>query len=153
MSWAPAAEEVAMLRLSLCSLMVLALACAPYETVGTRTYLGYSVGVSNAPPPPSYQVVFVQEPSLMLVPGTSVYVVENSGYDVFRYGGYTYLSSGGYWYRSQGYNRPFRVVDVRSVPQPVLTVPGDRWKKRWTYARDDHRWKHRGRDRNRDRDD
>lgn len=139
-----------MLRLSFCSLMLLVLACAPYETVGSRTYLGFSVGVTNAPPPP--RVVFVEEPLLMLVPGTSVYVIENSGYDAFRYGDYVYLSSGGYWYRSRGYAQPFRVVDVRSVPRAVLTVPGDRWKHRTAYGRDDYRRKHWDRDRNRDRD-
>jgi len=142
-----------MLRLSFCSLMWLALSCAPYQTVGSSTYYGFSIGVSNAPPPP--RVVFVEEPSLMLVPGTSVYVVENSRYDVFRYGGYTYLSSGGYWYRSRGHGHPFRVWDVRKVPRAVLTVPGDRWKNRSAYARDDHRRKEwvRDRDRDRDRDD
>lgn len=137
-----------MLRLSFCSLMVLALSCAPHETVGPRTYMGFSVGVSNAPPPP--RVLFVEEPSLVLVPGTSVYVIENSSYDVFRYGGNVYLSSGGYWYRSRGYGQPFRVVDVRSVPRAVLTVPGDRWKQRSAYARDDHRRKRWVRDRDRD---
>jgi len=140
-----------MLRLSFCSLMLLVLSCAPYETVGSSTYFGFSIGVSSAPPPP--RVVFVERPSLVLVPGTSVYVIENSGYDVFRYGSHLYLSSGGYWYRSRGYGQPFRVCDVRSVPRAVLTVPGDRWKHRSAYARDDHRGRHRGRGRDRDRDD
>ena len=131
-----------MSRLSFCALMLLALSCAaPYETVGPR----------YAPPPP--RVVFVEQPSYVVVPGTAVYVVENSNYDVFRYGESLYLSSGGFWYRSRGYGQPFRVVDVRNVPRSVLMVPGDRWKNRSAYSRHELRGRHRDRDRDRDRDD
>jgi hypothetical protein len=88
--------------------------------------VGFSIGISNAPPPP--RVVFVDEPQVVIVPGSSVYVVQNTDYDVFRYGGYFYLSSGGYWYRSRSYSEPFTVCDVRRVPRTVLTVPSQHWK-------------------------
>lgn len=139
-----------MSRLSLSVLMLLALSCTPYESVGSSTYFGFSLGVSSAPPPP--RVVLVERPALMVVPSTSVYVIENTGYDVFQYGSFLYLSSGGYWYRSRGYGQPFQVVDVRRVPRAVLTVPGNHWKHRSAYARDDHRGRNRDRDRDRYRD-
>ncbi|MBI1795880.1 MAG: hypothetical protein HYR74_02400 [Candidatus Eisenbacteria bacterium] len=109
-------------------LILLVLSCAPYETVGTRTYFGFSIGIENAPPPP--RVIVVDEPSLVAVPGTSVYVIENSDYDVFRYGTYFYVASGGYWYRASDYNGPYMTCDVRSIPRAVLTVPPERWKHR-----------------------
>lgn len=124
-------------------LMVFTLSCTPYETVGSGTYLGFTVGVANAPPPP--RVVFVERPAYAIVPGTSVYVIENSGYDIFQYGDYYYLSSGGYWYRARSYGGPFLVVDARRVPRAVLTVPSERWKR--------HPYLQRGeRDRDRDED-
>ena len=113
-------------RHSVWPLILLVLSCSPYDTAGSRTYVGFSIGVSNAPPPP--RVVFVERPDVVIVPGTSVYVVENTDYDVFQYGGSYYLSSGGYWYRSRSYNQPFAVVDVRSVPSAVLTVPSGNWR-------------------------
>ena len=114
-----------MLRHMLWPLLLLSLSCSPYDT-GSSTYVGFSIGVSSAPPPP--RVVFVERPSVMIVPGTSVYVVQNTDYDVFQYGGYFWLSSGGYWYRSRSYSEPFVVCDVRRVPRTVLTVPAPHWK-------------------------
>jgi hypothetical protein len=106
-------------------LLLLALSCSPYET-GSSTYFGFSIGYSNAPPPP--RVVFVERPAFVTVPGTTVLVVENTDYDVFRYGSYIYLSSGGYWYRTRSYSEPFVACDVRRVPRAVLTVPAPQWK-------------------------
>jgi len=101
-------------------------ACAP-GMVGTTTYYGFSVDVRSAPPPP--RVVWVREPDVVLVPGSSVYIVEDVPYDMFLYGSTYYLSSGGYWYRAGSSQGPFAVVDVRSVPRPVLTVPERHWKR------------------------
>ncbi len=115
-----------MSRRSMWPLMLLVLSCSPYDTVGSSTYFGFSIGISNAPPPP--RVVFVERPSVVLVPGTSAYVVEHTGYDVFMYGSYLYLSSGGYWYRARRYGEPFVVCDVRRVPRAVLTLPSRYWK-------------------------
>lgn len=125
-------------------LMLLAVSCAPYDSVGSSTYFGFSIGISNAPPPP--QVVFATRPSMVIVPGTSVYAVENSDYDVFQYGSTFYLSSGGYWYQARSYEGPFEVCDVRRVPRAVLTVPGERWKHH-PHGDQVGRW-----DRDRDRD-
>ncbi len=98
-------------------------ACAPAHS---RTYYGFQVGVTNAPPPP--RIVFYEAPQYVVVPGTSVYVVDNYNYDLFVYGSYTYLYSGGFWYRSRAYRGPYVAVDVRQVPSRVVQVPSRHWK-------------------------
>lgn len=115
-----------MLRRSCCSLLLVLLSCAPYQVA--PHYLGFTTGTSGAPPAP--QVAFARPPSLTAVAGTPVVVVENSSYDVFSYGSYLYLSTGGYWFCARGYDEPFSVCDVRSVPRAVLTVPGNYWRHR-----------------------
>ena len=100
--------------------------CAPVLAPGSETYLGFSVGMYGAPPPP--RVVFTQQPALDLIEGSDVYVVAGTGYDMFECDGGWYLSYGGYWYRAPSYAGPFVAVDVRRVPQRVLTVPHERWK-------------------------
>lgn len=101
---------------------VMCASCVP----GT-TYLGFSTGVSNAPPPPP--VVWADEPAVALATG-HVYVVSDPSvpYDVFRFGATWYLYSGGYWYRAPTYRGPFTVVDVRRVPREVIEVPPGHWK-------------------------
>ncbi len=92
----------------------------------TTTHLGFTVGVDGAPPPPA---VVVAEPPVVQV-DAGVYVVNDPSirYDMFRYGSTWYLYSGGYWYQAASPRGPYAVVDVRYVPQPVLTVPPGRWK-------------------------
>lgn len=111
---------------TLCALLLAmsCLACAPLAT--GNAYYGFTLGVTSVPPP---RVVIVDSPALHRVPGTSVYVVENSGYDVFRYSSFWYVCAGDSWYRSRSSSGPFVAVDVRSVPSQVLTVPAKHWKR------------------------
>ncbi len=104
---------------------LLALVCASCVVPG-ETYFGFTTGVAAAPPPPAAVVV---EPAVAPVEG-GVYVVTDPAvpYDMFRFGATWYLYSDGYWYRSASSRGPFAVVDVRSVPRPVVTVPPERWK-------------------------
>jgi hypothetical protein len=92
------------------------------------TSVGISVSLSNAPPPPV--IVVREEPRVVVVPGSSVYVVEDDRYscDTFRYGVYWYLYNEGWWYRARSYAGPFRVVEARYVPRAIMTVPPQRWK-------------------------
>ena len=90
------------------------------------TLLGYRIGVKDAPPPP--RLIVAVRPEVVVVPGSSVVVVENPSYDLFRYRGAYFLMSNGYWYQARTASGPFRVVDVRSVPRPVLRVPDNHWK-------------------------
>ena len=102
-------------------------ACAPEAAVGSRTYFGFSIGISSAPPPP--RVVVVEQPVMERVPSTSVYfIATDPGYDMFRYGESWYVCQEGYWYRASSYNGPYMTIDVRRVPRTILTVPARHWK-------------------------
>lgn len=109
------------------ALALLVLACAAAHEAAAETHFGFSIGISNAPPPP--RLVVEGSPQLIAVAGTSVHVVGNTGYDVFTYGGSFYCFSSGFWYRATSSKGPYVVVDVRSVPQPILVVPAERWKR------------------------
>ena len=106
----------------------LALLCASCVAPNGATYLGFTVGVDGAPPPPA--PVVVAEPAVAVVPDTEVYVVTDPSvpYDMFRYGASWYLFSGGYWYRAGSPRGPFAAVDVRTVPREVVSVPPGHWK-------------------------
>ena len=108
-------------------LVTLLVALAPTVSQAS-TYFGFQIGISNAPPPP--RVVFYDEPEVVLVPNSRVYVVESydPGYDVFRYGSFWYVCNDGYWYRARSYRGPFVTVDVRSVPRPIFYVPREHWR-------------------------
>lgn len=114
--------------------------CAPYG----RTYYGFSVDISNAPPP---RFAFDREPNLVLVPGTDVYEVDGDpGYDVFRCDSNWYVNDNGYWYVAADYRGPYHVVSARAVPRRVLTLPDERWRHRprgegRDEDRDDGRWR------------
>jgi hypothetical protein len=94
-----------------------------------RTYFGFEIGIASAPPPP--RVYFRDQPDVIFVPSSRVYVVRNDyqyGVDMFRFGAYWYVTRDGYWYRARGYRGPFRVIDVRHVPRPIFYVPAQHWK-------------------------
>ena len=106
----------------------LATSCAPYSRMGGTTYLGFSVGVAHAPPPPALRVSGSSAFSVSVSEG--VYSVPDPGADcdVFSYDSRYYLYYGGYWYESPSGDGPYRVIDVHRVPGPVLRVPPERWR-------------------------
>ena len=116
-----------MRRHLLCPMLLLAVSCAPVGVAGTETYFGFSIGIQSAPPPPRF--VFVGAPAEIVVPNTSVYMVENDQCDMFHYGGAWYAYYSGYWYSANRYDAAFVAIDVRSVPKPVLTVPAEHWRQ------------------------
>lgn len=98
------------------SLLALTVAL-PAARAEVNVYLG------SAPPPPA--IVFSSPPSMVLVPGTRVYVVragDRPAYDYYRYGSTYYIYNDGYWYRSTAYNGPYRVIETRYVPRQIVTV-------------------------------
>lgn len=91
------------------------------------TSVGWSVTIGNAPPPPA--IVFHREPRVVVVPGSTVYVLEDDcDYDVFRYGVFWYVLNDGYWYRARTHRGPFVAVNARYVPSAISNVPGKYWR-------------------------
>jgi len=131
-------------RIALSFVLALAVSsCAEPMAMGSRTYVGFSLDFRNAPPPP--RIVFVDQPRLVLVPGSYVYVVDapNGDCDMFQYQNNWYVYYSGYWYASSRYDGQYVAVSARSVPSPVLRVPPGHWR---------HHPPGRGRDRGRGHD-
>jgi hypothetical protein len=96
-------------------------------TASAGTSVGVSINIGDAPPPPV--VVFQHEPSVAIVPGSTVYVVNDAcDYDVFRYGVYWYAFNDGYWYRARTHRGPFAAVSARYVPTAIVNVPPRYWR-------------------------
>lgn len=94
---------------------------------------GVDVGVNiNLGPPP---IVVAAPPAVVLVPRTQVYFVPGVEFDVFFHSGYWWSPRGDRWYRAREYNGPWRVVERRYIPAPVLRVPRD---YRSVYGRERH---------------
>lgn len=94
----------------------------------TNFYYGFHIGITNAPQAP--KVVFREEPEVVLVAGTDVFMVGDHDFDcdVFHVGSYWYVMSGGYWYRARNHKGPFTVIDVRKVPRAVFATPSKHWR-------------------------
>jgi hypothetical protein len=76
-------------------------------------------------------VVHRQQPRVVVVPGSTVYVVDDShamDYDLFRYGVYWYIYEDGYWYRGRAYRGPYRAIHVKYVPRAIISVPARHWR-------------------------
>jgi hypothetical protein len=107
------------------SILLAALVVAP-PLASAGTSVGVSVAIGNSPPP---VIVLRQEPRLMVVPGSTVCVVqEDCGYDLFLYGVYWYAFNDGNWYRSRTHGGPYRLVRQRLVPSAIVNVPARYWR-------------------------
>jgi hypothetical protein len=71
-----------------------------------------------------------------LVPGTNVYYMSSSDYDLYRYGNVWYTYYDGGWYRAPRYNGPFTFISYQSVPRQVRYIPADyrSWRNSRGYA-------------------
>ena len=91
--------------------------------------VGWSVTIGNTPPPPPPVVVFEREPRVVVVPGSTVFVVEDDcDYDVFRYGVFWYVYNDEHWYRARSHRGPFAAVNARYVPTAISNVPPRYWR-------------------------
>jgi hypothetical protein len=107
--------------------LLLGLSLPATSFAGTNASINIQIG--NAPPPPV--IVYREEPRSILVPGTTVYVLEGDrhDYDCFRYGVYWYIWNDGFWYRSRNWRGPFTTIAVKYVPRAVINVPQKHWKR------------------------
>jgi len=117
-----------MRRLATWSLLLALVALLPAIARATTTVMA-----GNAPPPPA--VLFRAEPRMVIVPGTTVYVVHNYEdleYDYFEYGAWYYIYSHDHWYKAPGYRGPFVVVHEMDVPKVFygLHDRGYHWRHR-----------------------
>lgn len=138
---------------------LLALGLAAPALTGAATSVGVNIAIGNAPPPPV--MVIRSQPRVVMVPNSTVYVVDDEydlPYDMFRYGTYWYVYNDNYWYRARSYRGPFIAVQERYVPRAFYSVPARQWrhhphwgppgqtKKRWVareYEEDhDHGHRH-----------
>ena len=117
------------------------LACGVANEAAAEVRVG--IGINIGPPP----IVVAEPPEVVLVPGSQVYFVPGLEFDVFFSNGYWWSPRGDRWYRARAYNGPWRTVERRFVPGPVIRVPHD---YRRVYGRERHipyrEWReHRGR--------
>ena len=86
---------------------------------------------ANAPPA-TLQINFGSTPHWTGIRGTRVeeiLVTERPSYDMFRYGGNYYVYDNSQWYRSQRGRGQFILIDDRSVPRALSTVPRGHWRQ------------------------
>lgn len=88
-------------------------------------------GIKAHGPPPPPVTAFREPPRLVMVPGSTVYVVHDDvrmDHDLFRYGVYWYAYDDGFWFRARSHRGPFRVIEVKYVPRAVISVPAKHWR-------------------------
>jgi hypothetical protein len=90
----------------------------------------FNVNINIGTPP----VVVVEPAAVVLIPGSEVYFVADTGPDLFFYAGFWWSPRGDRWYRSQVYNGSWIVVEHRHVPVQVFRVPRD-YRARYVKAK------------------
>jgi len=82
------------------------------------------------------RIAYVRQPDVVVIPGTNVYYMQASDYDLYRYGNrwYTYYDGG--WYTARRYNGPYAFISYQSVPRQIRYVPADyrSWRSPRGYA-------------------
>jgi len=123
-----------MRRLSIwtvCAGVVLLLCATQPAQARTSVSIGLHFGDRYDGPEPYWR----GSPDVVLVPGTEVYYVQNSDYDIYRYGRYWYYNADGGWYRSRSYQGPWIYVGYESVPRQIAYVPTS-YRRHWSQFRD-----------------
>lgn len=82
-------------------------------------------------PPPPPVIVVKEEPRLVQVVDTRVFVVTDERWDddCFRYGGWWWTWHRGHWFRARDWRGPYVAIEERGVPAAVITVPERHWKR------------------------
>jgi len=76
------------------------------------------------------RLAFVEQPDVVVIPGTRVYYIDNVDYDLYRYGDSWYYYYDGGWYRSYDYDGPFYFISYQTVPSPIRVIPV-RYRHHW----------------------
>ncbi len=108
---------------------LLGLTIASAAAAGTSVSVNVQIGDSTPP-------VIAREPHVVLVPRTTVWVVQDDwDWDCFRHGGWWYGWRGGHWYRARHWKGPFESCETRLVPVAVTNVPQRHWRHHPSAAR------------------
>jgi hypothetical protein len=115
-----------------CLAMIIALGIQAPQAKAADVSIGLRIGDRYNGP----RVAYVRQPDVVMIPGTRVYYMSSSDYDLYRYGGswYTYYDGG--WYRAPRYNGPFMFISYQSVPRQIRYVPAEyrSWRNPRGYA-------------------
>jgi len=111
--------------LAACAALTLLLAPGPKASAAN---VSFSLRIGDPYPGPS--LAFVQQPDIVVIPGTRVYYIDDYDYDLYRYGNYWYYYYDGGWYRSVDYDGPFYFISYVSVPYSIRYVPV-RYRHHW----------------------
>jgi hypothetical protein len=98
------------------------------ETTKASAAVSISLRIGDRYPGP--RLAFYERPDVVVIPGTSVYYIDNSDYDLYRYGDSWYYYYDGGWYRSYDYDGPFYFISYQAVPAPIRVVPV-RYRHHW----------------------
>jgi hypothetical protein len=74
-------------------------------------------------PPPQYRIA--TPPSVVVIPGTYVYMVPDINADIFFYSGDWYRLYEGHWFSARAYNGPWMYVPDPRVPRALVQLPPD----------------------------
>ena len=111
--------------LTACAALTLLLAPGPKASAAN---VSFSLQIGD--PYRGPRLAFVQEPDIVVIPGTRVYYIDDYNYDLYRYGNYWYYYYDGGWYRSADYDGPFYFISYQSVPYSIRYVPV-RYRHHW----------------------
>jgi len=98
---------------------------------GNRDYGNDGGNYGNRDNYGTFQVTFDTAPRWSNIGGTRVEAVYGSNrpsYDLFRYGGSYYAYSNNHWYSSSRESGEFSMMDDRSVPTELSSVPRENWR-------------------------
>ncbi len=118
-----------------------------------RVSIGVNVQIPLLP-----QIVLPAPPSLVVVPGTNVYVAPDVQGDFVFYQGLWWRPYEGYWYSAPSYRGPWEYVDPEEVPRSVYDLPPNFRSTYRQYHRLNHQevernWRRWEREHHWDRDD
>ena len=111
--------------LAACAALVLLVAPGPRASAAN---VSFSLRIGD--PYPGPRLAFVEQPDIVVIPGTRVYYIDDYDYDIYRYGSYWYYCYDGGWYRSVDYDGPFFFISYESVPYSIRYVPV-RYRHHW----------------------
>jgi hypothetical protein len=111
--------------LAACAALTLLLAPGPKASAAN---VSFSLRIGDPYRGPS--LAFVEQPDIVVIPGTRVYYVDDYNYDLYGYGNYWYYYYDGGWYRSADYDGPFYFIGYQSVPYSIRYIPV-RYRHHW----------------------